>query len=217
MSEILTFDCYGTLLDTTPLYDHIGKLAEKNNLPCQKAISVISSYADRLMYGEEFIPYDKLLKEILTYCDMELNADIFAANYNEVIEIHKEFHPFPDVLPALAKLKQKGYELAVMSNSTNQLMDKHMEKLEHLLDNSLVAEETMCYKPRLAFFLLAEKKFQLKSKNHCHIAKGYWWDIVPAGKMGWKKIWVNRTNLLRGRDAEQPYLVVSSLTELPQI
>ena len=96
---------------------------------------------------------------------MELNADIFAANYNEVIEIHKEFHPFPDVLPALAKLKQKGYELAVMSNSTNQLMDKHMEKLEHLLDNSLVAEETMCYKPRLAFFCWQKKNFSSKAKT----------------------------------------------------
>ena len=117
----------------------------------------------------------------------------------------------------IGKLYQKGYELAVMSNSTNQMMDWHMEKLEYLFDGRLVAEETMCYKPKLSFFQMAEEKFHLKGKNHCHIAKGYWWDIVPAYKMGWNKIWVNRANLSHGRDIEKPYLTVSTLLELPQI
>ena len=216
MNKILTFDCYGTLLDTSPLYNYIGKLAEEHELSGQKAISIFSSYEDRLMYGEDFIPYKKLLKEVLSYCDMEMSSDIFAAKYDTVIEIHKEFQPFPDVLPSLTKLKQKGYELAVMSNSTNQMMDWHMEKLEYLFDGRLVAEETMCYKPKLSFFQMAEEKFHLKGKNHCHIAKGYWWDIVPAYKMGWNKIWVNRANLSHGRDIEKPYLTVSTLLELPQ-
>ena len=38
MNKILTFDCYGTLLNTAPLYDFVGKLAESNGLSAQKAI-----------------------------------------------------------------------------------------------------------------------------------------------------------------------------------
>ncbi|WP_276819743.1 HAD family hydrolase, partial [Mailhella massiliensis] len=129
MNKILTFDCYGTLLNTAPLYDFVGKLAESNGLSAQKAINIFSSYEDRLMYGEDFINYDKLLFEILSYCDMEMNSDIFASQYDNVLSLHKEFQPFPDVLKELRTLKQNGYSLAVMSNSTNQIMDWHMEKL----------------------------------------------------------------------------------------
>lgn len=217
MNKILTFDCYGTLLDTSPLYDFIGKLAEDKGLSGQKAMNTFSSYEDRLMYGEDFINYDELLLEILSYCDMEMNCNIYASQYNKVLTLHKDFQPFPDVLEALHKLKQNGYSLAIMSNSTNQIMDWHMERLEYLFDDRLIAEDTKCYKPSLLFFQMAERKFGLHTKDHCHIAKGYWWDIVPANKMGWHKIWVNRTNLSHGRDTEKPYLMVSTLLDLPQI
>lgn len=217
MSKILTFDCYGTLLDTSPLYNYIGEIAENNGLSSQKAIITFSSYEDRLMYGEDFINYDKLLLEVLYYCDMEMNCNIFAAQYDKIIAIHRDFLPFADVLEALHKLKQNGYNLAVMSNTTNQIMDWHMERLENLFDDRLVAEDTKCYKPNLLFFKMAERKFNLKMQEHYHIAKGYWWDIVPAGKMGWNKVWVNRTHLSHGRDTERPYLTVSTLLELPQL
>lgn len=217
MKKILTFDCYGTLLNTSPLYNFIGDIAEENGLSKEKAIEVFSSYEDRLMYGEEFIVYDKLLFEVLTYCNMELNTDIFTSKYDEIIEIHRNFLPFPDVLEALRKLKEKGYYLAIMSNSTNEIMSWHLKKLGNFFDASLVAEDTKCYKPNLKFFKMAEEKFKLKNNEHCHIAKGYWWDIVPASKMNWNKIWVNRTNLEKGREHEKPYIIVSSLLKLPQL
>jgi 2-haloacid dehalogenase len=217
MNKILTFDCYGTLLNTEPLYDLIGKIAEVNALPREKAIELFSSYEDRLMYGAEtFIPYDKLLYEILTYCNMELSTGVFTLNYNEIIEAHKAFRPFKDVMPALRKLKDNGYELAIMSNTTRAIMDSHLLQMENIFDDSLVAEETKCYKPNLLFFKMAETKFSLKEKEHCHIAKGYWWDIVPASKMRWNKVWVNRSNLEKGRESEMPYITVTSLAELPQ-
>lgn len=217
MKKILTFDCYGTLLNTSPLYNFIGDIAEENGLSKEKAIEVFSSYEDRLMYGEEFIVYDKLLFEVLTYCNMELNTDIFTSKYDEIIGIHRNFLPFPDVLEALRKLKEKGYYLAIMSNSINEIMSWHLKKLGNLFDDSLVAEDTKCYKPNLKFFKMAEEKFGLKNNEHCHIAKGYWWDIVPASKMNWNKIWVNRTNLEKGREHEKPYIIVSSLLKLPQL
>ena len=148
---------------------------------------------------------------------MELNTDIFVTKYDEILEMHKCFAPFPDVLETLHKLKEKGYELVIMSNSTVQIMKWHLLKLENIFDDSLVAEETKCYKPNLNFFKMAEQKFSLGEKDHCHIAKGYWWDIVPATKMGWDKIWVNRQNLTAGRSNEMPYTTISSLNELTKL
>ncbi|MFQ7292988.1 MAG: HAD family hydrolase [Monoglobales bacterium] len=217
MNKILTFDCYGTLLDTAPLYEHIADHAAKYGLSPYKAVQIFSCYEDRLMYGEDFKPYDQLLREILDYCDMELSTDIFSSEFDRIFDIHRSFLPFEDVMSTLYILKEKGYELALMSNTTKQIMNWHLERFDYIFDDILLADETECYKPSLEFFRAAEQKFELHLKDHYHIAKGYWWDIVPAHKMGWKKIWVNRAKLVKGRDKEKPYRTIVSLYELERL
>ena len=217
MNQILTFDCYGTLLDTDPLYRLIADTADSLGLQPERAVGVYCAYEDRLMYGEDFVPYPLLLRNILSYCDMELNTAAFSPLHARLMKVHEQFEPFPDVLPAIRQLKDRGYELCIMSNTTRQLMDGHLSRLGGLFDCALTAEDTRCYKPNLKFFESAETCFGLRGKDYCHIARGYWWDIVPAHKMGWQKIWVNRSHLSRGRAEESPYLTISSLSELPQL
>ena len=114
----------------------------------------------------------------------------------------------------IAHLKEKGYELALMSNTTNSLMKYHLLKMNNIFDYVLTSDETKCYKPNLEFFRLAEIKFDLINKDHTHIAKGYWWDIVPAAKMNWNKIWIDRNHIKAGRNNEKPYTIIPNLTKL---
>ena len=58
MNKVLTFDCYGTLLNTDILYEYVYNLAEKNNLSGNKAGQIFVNYEERLMYGEDFVPYN---------------------------------------------------------------------------------------------------------------------------------------------------------------
>lgn len=217
MEKILTFDCYGTLLDTSPLYGFIAQTAAQHGLNPAQAAAVFAAYEDRLMYGEAFVPYNELLQNVLSYCDMELNTGIFTPLHCEVLALHQNFSPFADVLPALAALKAQGWQLALMSNTTQSLIQAHLQQLGSCFDFCLTADTAQCYKPLLQFFRLAEERFSLKGKRHIHIAKGYWWDIVPAAKMGWQKIWLNRAKLKSGRAQEQPYATITTLAELPSL
>ena len=54
MNKILTFDCYGTLLDTSNLYAYIQKIGDKKGGFGKKAVEIFHNYEDRLMYGEYF-------------------------------------------------------------------------------------------------------------------------------------------------------------------
>ena len=110
MKKILTFDCYGTLLDTSSLYDLIGNIAKTNNLSSIETIHIFSNYEDRLMYGEPFISYEQLIKNVLSYCDMELKTSLFSNYYDAIMKAHQEFPVFDDVMPCLTSLKEKGYE-----------------------------------------------------------------------------------------------------------
>lgn len=216
MYKILTFDCYGTLLNTDILYEYVYNLAEKNRVSGNKAREIFINYEDRLMYGEDFIPYDQLLLNVLEYCDMELNTDIFSSQWESIIDLHRSFEPYEDVINTLRYLKNQNYQLILMSNSTHDIMKSHMEKLENLFDNYVLAEDTKCYKPNLKFFEYTSKKYNLTKKEHCHIAKGYWWDIVPCSKLGWNKIWVNRKHVA-GNIKHLPYQEITTLEELKEI
>lgn len=104
-----------------------------------------------------------------------------------------------------------------MSNTSERLIARHIKAMGNVFDFALTADSAMCYKPDLRFFGTAERVFSLREREHVHVAKGYWWDIVPAYKMSWKKIWVNRDGLPAGRENEQPYRIISSLSELPDL
>ena len=213
MDKILTFDCYGTVMDTSSLYMYISSIAEKNGVSGDKAKNIFVNYEDRLMYGEDYIPYNDLLHYALEYCDMELNTNIFELECQNVLNVHNKFMPYPDVLTSLKRLKESGYHLCLMSNSIHSIMNWHLDALDHIFDDIILAEDTHCYKPSLKFFNYAQTKLCLDNSRHCHIAAGYWWDIVPCSKLGWNKIWVNRRNF-RGSDRHQPYKEIHSLTEL---
>lgn len=213
MKAALTFDCYGTLLDTGPLYDCVGDIARKGGISPEQSRTVFTHYEDRLMYGEEFIPYDALLAQALEYCDLELNTDLFAQAHGQILEAHQAMRPFPDVLPALRQLKELDFGLFLMSNSVHSLMAYHLEALEQLFDGVLLAEDAKCYKPDLDFFHQAERTLPLADAEHLHIAAGYWWDIVPCSKLGWNKVWLNRKGQ-RGSPRHQPYQELTSLSQL---
>lgn len=215
MNKILTFDCYGTLLNTDILYQYVSRLAEENGLSGDKAREIFIHYEDRLMYGEDFIPYEQLLSLALEYCDMELNSNVFASQWGHIMELHKEFEPYEDVIRTLKYLKSRQYQLILMSNSTHEIMHYHIAKLENLFDGCVLAEDTKCYKPNLDFFRYTSRKYELSSNMHCHIAKGYWWDIVPCSKLGWNKIWVNR-NQITGSRRHLPYQEIRTLDELKE-
>lgn len=213
MEKVLTFDCYGTLINTAPMYSEVSKIGEEHGLDGAAIQNIFVNYEDRLMYGGDFIPYDKLVYEVLGYCDMELNADVIQREYDRVIEAHKTLRAFPEVVETLHRLKDQGYVMCMMSNSIPSIMEYNHKALDNVFDHVFLASDTKCYKPQISFFKQVDEALGLKNCQHCHIAAGYWWDIVPATQMGWNKIWVNRKNR-HGSPAQMPYGEVTALNQV---
>lgn len=212
-NKILTFDCYGTLLDMSDVTRTIKHIAITHHQEPEVCANLYTTWEDRLMYGEEYRDFEDLIKEILIYMDRELSIKVFVPAYDQVIRAYENLKPFPDVLPTLEICKKEGWRIILMSNTSRRLMSLHMEALNHLPDGALTAEDMHCYKPQLEFFEKIQELLLHGNCRHIHIAKGYWWDIVPAEKMGWNRIWVNRDGYrsLPGHPVEN----IHSLKELP--
>ncbi|MFV4966156.1 hypothetical protein [Oenococcus oeni] len=92
---ILTFDCYGTLLDTSSINECISNICYENNVNSQLAINAFFSYEDRLMYSDEIIPYEKLIRKNLQFMDMDLDTDdLFLSNYKAILQAYYDLKTF---------------------------------------------------------------------------------------------------------------------------
>ncbi|MEA4970098.1 MAG: HAD-IA family hydrolase [Candidatus Pelethousia sp.] len=211
--KIITFDCYGTLLDTASFEEEIGRIAEENGLDGAKMQDVYACNEARLMYAEPFRKLDTLIPAILERCDMQMGVRCMARYSERALAAQKALRPFPEAVETLATLKARGYSLALMSNSCHSVMASNAAALGDPFEMLILAEDVRAYKPQLTFFQKAEALLDLKNAQHCHVAQGYFYDIIPAAQMGWKRLWINRNGEL-GAAAQQPYTEVHTLDQI---
>ena len=147
------------------------------------------------MYGGDFIPFEHLIGEALSRCDMSLRTDgVFASAKDQLLAAFERLAAFPDVVPALRVLHERGARLGVASNTSRHLLEVHLAAFDGMIDLSTCADEVHAYKPRQAVFDRIEA-WRQAGEPHVHVAKGYWWDIEPARRRGWDAIWINRDAL----------------------
>lgn len=209
---MLTFDCYGTLIDTAPFWKEIGRIGEEFGINKTLMVNTFATFEERLMYGEGlFWVYSDVIYRALQYSEMELGVGKLTDQYERLIKVHKELRPFPEVTATLKALKAKGYPTFIMSNSDWNIMTNNLDSLDHDFDDVYLAENLQAYKPQLSFFKQVQNK--LSTNHHVHIAAGFWWDIVPAKRMNWRRIWVNRQSK-KGLQKAMPYREVKTFDEI---
>lgn len=192
----------------------LTEIARQQNVDATQTVATYSAYEDRLMYVEQVTPYTHLIQSNLAYVDMEMKTgDAFQQAYPQVIAAYQALKPFADVNPALQKLHDAGHHLILMSNSTQKLMAEHLKHLAPVFDDVITADETGCYKPQKAFFDFVDA--HLPAGEHLHVAHGFWWDIMPATRRGWRRIWINRDHLIAPQSV-QPLTELPDLSEFPK-
>ena len=210
----ITFDVYGTLLNTEPKKLSIKQIAIDNNFDPDLAYQKYEESEDHCVYGDEYSDWDQKIRRALFWTDLSLNTSFFDTNesYQKIISAYNSYKPFPEVIDSLKELKKRGYTIVIMSNSANVLMDINRKALGDVFEHCILAQESKAFKPSLKFFKYVHKKLDFDHNNHTHIAQGVWADIYAATQMGWNKIWVNRDRERTSSEFE-PYQVVSNLSE----
>lgn len=213
MAKVITFDCYGTLVNTEPFYVAVGEAGEKVGVEPGQMVKTYIDLQERVMYGEPFAFYNDIILRVLEYCELELNKDGLVPQYDSLREELHKIQPYPEVRDTLNALKKRGHKIVIMSNSVMDIMKHHVAAIGVDFDALLLAEEMYCYKPRIEFFIRAAEKLNLKVDEHHHVAAGYWWDIVPARQLSWNRIWINRWNQ-KGLERDKPFVEVKTLEKI---
>jgi 2-haloacid dehalogenase len=218
--EVLTFDCYGTLIDwETGILSALHKILGAHGKKLEDA-TLLKLYGDFELLSEqgEFHPYREVLRSVVRRFGAELGFTASTEEENILPDSLAGWKPWPDTVAALRQLKTR-FRLAILSNVDDDLFAATRPQLRIEFDEVITAQQARAYKPSLKLFELALNRIKAPAHRVLHVGQSIYHDVVPAQALGLATVWVNRPSARPGvgavKSAEaKPDLTVSSLTEL---
>ena len=201
--KVLTFDCYGTLIDWES--GMIRALATLTD-PLQGRMTrddILEAHARHEASQEKQTPskrYREVLAVIYRRLAEEWNLPV---RWDECVQYGnsiKDWPPFPDTVEALRYLKQH-FKLVILSNVDNESFSASNERLGVQFDAIYTAEDIGSYKPSDANFeyMLAMLRSRGYEKSEIlHTAESMFHDHAPANRHGLKSCWIYRRHEQKG-------------------
>ncbi|HXG52264.1 MAG TPA: haloacid dehalogenase type II [candidate division Zixibacteria bacterium] len=203
--EVLTFDCYGTLVDwETGLWKALQPILAGHGVRAA-AEEVLALYGELEsgIEGGEYREYREVLKNVLRGMGSRLGFAPDESELRRFSESVKDWPAFPDSADALHALGKK-YKLAVISNIDDDLFELSAKKLQARFDWVVTARQVRSYKPSLNNFRAAFQRIGLPTSRILHVAQSLFHDIAPAKALGLSAVWVNRRRGKQGPGATPP-------------
>lgn len=221
--ELVTFDCYGTLIDWEKgIVSAIKPVLQTHGMVLiDEAILAMYARLESQAEAGAFKPYRKVLRQVMTDLGRELEVDFTASELECLADSVGEWPPFADTMEALKVLKSR-YKLAILSNIDQDLIAKTLPNLGVEFDWIVTAQDVNSYKPGQAHFHEILKRSQLPVEKVLHVAQSLYHDIGVAGSMGFATVWVNRRQGKPGSGATpdasaQPNVEVPDLRTLANL
>ena len=201
--EVLTFDCYGTLIDwETGIYDALQPLLAHVSQDVSRE-SVLETFAYYESRQQAATP-DKLYPQLLATVHSQLREHWSVAGGAELDEPFGrsvgDWPAFDDSAPALAYLEQH-YRLVILSNVDRKSFAVSNEKLGVTFDAIYTAEDIGSYKPdprNFEYMLEQLGKRGVEKRDILHTAQSLHHDHVPATALGLATNWIDRGHDVEG-------------------
>jgi len=221
--DVLTFDCYGTLIDwETGIFTALKPIlaAHRKSIPDAQLLELYGEFEAQAEMGE-YRSYCDVLQSVVSAFGKRL---AFTPTLDELQSLPgsvSNWRPWPDTVGALKKLKSR-HRLAIISNIDDDLFKPTRRHLQVAFDPVITAEQARCYKPSLQIFKLALDQVGVAPNRILHIGQSVYHDVLPAQSLGLATVRVNRPSSRTGvgavkRAEGRPDLEVTDLESLAKL
>jgi 2-haloacid dehalogenase len=220
---VLTFDCYGTLIDwergilnaLRPVLDRHG--VSMTDDEALELFGELESEAERGPYKR----YHEVLTVVLAGIADRLGFTLAENERHALADSVGDWPAFPDTVEALQTLA-KHYKLVILSNVDDDLFAGSAKRLQVEFADVITAQQVGSYKPNRRNFEVALERVGVPKQQLLHVAQSLFHDIEPANDIGLTTVWVNRRHDRPGFGATpqasaQPDLEVPDLRTLAQM
>jgi 2-haloacid dehalogenase len=203
-----TFDCYGTLIDWNS-----GIRAELARMFGPDAAStVLERYHEvepQIEAEDPGLPYRDVMRLTLARI-----ADPPDGDEDALARSLPDWHVFPEVPAALTEARDRGWKLAILSNTDREFIEASKARIGVPFDETVVASEIASYKPGHRHWEEFFDRSGADRDRHVHVAASLFHDIAPARELGLTSVWINR---LDERADPEPTRELADLSALPDV
>jgi 2-haloacid dehalogenase len=200
-----TFDCYGTLIDWN------------GGIRRELARVFGEEHADALLHRYHGLERELEADGSRSYAEVLTEAmrglGVLPGEEDALARSLPTWEPFPEVPPALAELRERGWRLAILSNTDPDFLAASLERIGVPVDVTVVASEIGSYKPAHRHWERFFADTGAERERHVHVAASLFHDIAPARELGLASVWINR---LGERADPEPTRELPDLTRLPE-
>jgi 2-haloacid dehalogenase len=201
-----TFDCYGTLIDW---YGGIRAVMRRlwPDADTERLLRRHNAIEPLVQEGRS-LPYREVGARTLRAMATVEGLPLPPPDDYALADSLPTWPAFPEVPSALARLKEAGWRLAILSNTDPDLLAASLIQIGVDVDLRITAAEAGSYKPAHGHWHEFFKRTGADRKRHVHVGASLTHDIVAARDLGMTAVWINRlgetSDLLRA--AELPDL-----------
>ena len=190
--DVLTFDCYGTLVDwERGIAEALERAAGADGVTLDRA-AVLRAYheIEPRIQAERYRRYREVLALTARAVAERLGWPLAPGREAFLPESLPMWPPFPDTNGALRRLRDAGHRLAILSNVDDDLLAGTRRRLDVAFDFVVTAQQVGSYKPAPGHFVAARER--IGAARWLHVAQSYFHDVQPARALGIASAWINR-------------------------
>ena len=191
MERWATFDCYGTLVDwNAGLRNELEELFGSSH-----ADELLTRYHDlepEIQATSPGASYRDVLTIALERVAVNAGLTLPEGQAGALASSLPRWPVFDDVRPGLTEARERGWRLAILSNTDRDMVEASIEALGVPFDMTIVAGDIGSYKPAHRHWELFREETGADQSGHVHVAQSLFHDIAPATALGIPSIWINR-------------------------
>jgi 2-haloacid dehalogenase len=203
--RLITFDCYGTLIDwengmlaaLRPMFSRDGQKPDDARL-----LEFYGEIEAELESGP-YLPYRQVLAETAQQMGRRLGVEVSPRQGAEFAESLTRWNPFHDTVVALQSMAKK-FRLGIISNVDDDLFTETRKKLPVEFAFVVTAQQVRSYKPAQQNFQEALRRGGVDKTQVLHAGQSLYHDVAPANALGIRNVWVNRPSVRPGSGAAKP-------------
>jgi 2-haloacid dehalogenase len=203
--EVLTFDCYGTLIDwEAGIAAALGAVTRAHGVAVPDE-DLLTTYAghEAALEGGPYLQY----REVLARGCRGVCSDLAIEPTDDEVDAFAgsvgEWPAFPDSAVSLEALTSR-FKLGVITNCDDDLFAASNRRLGITFDWIITAQQAGSYKPSHRNFELAFERIGRPRDRILQVAQSLFHDHVPAKELGLRSVWINRRAGREGSGATPP-------------
>ena len=219
--EALVFDLYGTIVDmqnglteaVTPFLKKKGWAGRPNSFVTwwrrtHFENSMIDALCDR-----GHTPYRQIGHRAVSYVMDRCGIPYTQDEARWLVARIETLEPFPDVVPALERLRGAGYKLAILSNGDRDMLAAAGPHIGFRFDHVISVEQAGYFKPHWKTYAKAEELIG-EDRASCLFVANHAFDCIGAKAYGMRAAFIDRRQRPFGETPHRPDIIVRNFAEL---